>query len=148
MAYSGFKGIGPNKLGCGHKGAPKAPGKILGAIAGAVAPALIKGAAGALMSKAVGKKAKPDFLDLDKDGNTSEPMKSAAPAKQRNQRVIKSKIDKEMAKDAPDAKKINRLENRREVKIAKDKVKSIKTKQKIQKLQDKKSVLDNPNAAG
>lgn len=50
MAYSGFAGIGPNKLGCGHKGAPKAPGK----------------------------KAKPDFLDLDNDGNTTEPMKSAA----------------------------------------------------------------------
>ena len=146
MAYSGFKGIGPNKLGCGHKGAPKAPGKILGAIAGAVGPALIKGAAGALINKAVGKKAKPDFLDLDNDGNTSEPMKSAA--KQRSQYTLKRKIEKELDKDTPDAKKINRLENRREVRIAKDKVKSVKTKQKIQKLEDKKSILDNPNAAG
>jgi len=25
------------------------------------------------------KNAKPDFLDLDKDGNTTEPMKGAAP---------------------------------------------------------------------
>ena len=58
------------------------------------------------------------------------------------------KIDKEMASDMPNARKINRLENKREVQIAKDKVKSIKTKQKIQKLQDKQSILDNPNAAG
>ena len=51
MAYKGYKGCGPNKLG-----APKAPAKILGAIAGAVAPALIKGAAGALAGKLVGGK--------------------------------------------------------------------------------------------
>jgi hypothetical protein len=45
------KGVGPNNLG-----APKSPAKILGAIAGAVAPALIKGAAGALAGKLIGGK--------------------------------------------------------------------------------------------
>jgi len=45
------KGIGPKNLG-----APKSPTKILGAIAGAVAPALIKGAAGALAGKLMGSK--------------------------------------------------------------------------------------------
>jgi len=45
------KGIGPNNLG-----APKSPAKILGAIAGAIAPALIKGAAGAVVGKLMGGK--------------------------------------------------------------------------------------------
>ena len=77
-----------------------------------------------------------------------DPINQIIGAKQTNQSKIKTKIDKELSKDTPNAKKINRLENRREVRIAKDKVKSVKTKQKIQKLKDKKSILDNPNAAG
>lgn len=47
----GPKGIGPNRLG-----AVKSPSKILGAIVGAVAPALIKGAAGAVAGKLMGGK--------------------------------------------------------------------------------------------
>ena len=39
--------------------------------------------------KAAAKKAKPDFLDLDKDGNTTEPMKSAAKQKIKNKQTGK-----------------------------------------------------------
>ena len=55
------KGIGPNNLG-----APKSPAKILGAIAGAVAPALIKGAAGALAGKLMGGKSPAKQIGVDK----------------------------------------------------------------------------------
>ncbi len=54
-------------------------------IAGKVANAKMKGAGSgptaaqkARMKQSPAKQAKPDFLDLDKDGNTTEPMKDAA----------------------------------------------------------------------
>jgi hypothetical protein len=50
MAYKGYKGCGPNKLG-----APKSPAKIAPLVA-ALAPALVKGAAGALAGKLMGGK--------------------------------------------------------------------------------------------
>ena len=75
-------------------------------IAGKVANAKMKGAGSgptaAQKARAKGspaKQAKPDFLDLDKDGNTSEPMKEAAkgsPAKMHDAdkvKKLKSEID-------------------------------------------------------
>jgi len=69
-------------------------------IAGKVANAKLKGAGKgptaaqkARMKGSPAKQAKPDFLDLDKDGNTSEPMKDAAKGSPAN---LKSPIDKEL----------------------------------------------------
>lgn len=69
-------------------------------IAGKVANMKMKGAGSgptaAQKARAKGspaKQAKPDFLDLDKDGNTSEPMKDAAKGSPAN---LKSPIDKEL----------------------------------------------------
>jgi len=138
------KGIGPNNLG-----APKSPAKQTSKLK--------------KFREDKGKKPRPRYLDeTDRGKKIAKDLKSGripgetpkgagakkSPAKQRNQRALKRKIAKEMGKDTPDAKKINRLENRREVRIAKDKVKSVKTKQKIKKIENKKSRLDNPNAAG
>ena len=68
-------------------------------IAGKVANAKLKGAGKgptaaqkARMKGSPAKQAKPDFLDLDKDGNTSEPMKEAAkssPAKMHDADKVK-----------------------------------------------------------
>ena len=69
-------------------------------IAGKVANMKMKGAGSgptaAQKARAKGspaKQAKPDFLDLDKDGNTSEPMKEAAKG---SAAKMKSPIDKEL----------------------------------------------------
>jgi len=69
-------------------------------IAGKVANMKMKGAGSgptaaqkARMKGSPAKQAKPDFLDLDKDGNTSEPMKDAAKGSPAN---LKSPIDKEL----------------------------------------------------
>lgn len=77
-------------------------------IAGKVANAKMKGAGSgptaAQKARAKGspaKQAKPDFLDLDKDGNTSEPMKEAAkgsPAnlKEKSPAELKSPAEKKL----------------------------------------------------
>ena len=69
-------------------------------IAGKVANAKMKGAGSgptaAQKARAKGspaKQAKPDFLDLDKDGNTTEPMKDAAKGSPAN---LKSPMEKEL----------------------------------------------------
>jgi len=69
-------------------------------IAGKVANAKMKGAGSgptaaqkARMKQSPAKQAKPDFLDLDKDGNTTEPMKDAAKG---SAAKMKSPIDKEL----------------------------------------------------
>ena len=69
-------------------------------IAGKVANAKLKGAGKgptaaqkARMKGSPAKQAKPDFLDLDKDGNTTEPMKDAAKG---SAAKMKSPIDKEL----------------------------------------------------
>ena len=69
-------------------------------IAGKVANMKMKGAGSgptaAQKARAKGspaKQAKPDFLDLDKDGNTTEPMKDAAKSSPAN---LKSPIEKEL----------------------------------------------------
>ena len=77
-------------------------------IAGKVANAKLKGAGKgptaaqkARMKGSPAKQAKPDFLDLDKDGNTTEPMKDAAkgsPAnlKEKSPAELKSPVDKKL----------------------------------------------------
>ena len=77
-------------------------------IAGKVANAKLKGAGKgptaaqkARMKSSPAKQAKPDFLDLDKDGNTTEPMKEAAkgsPAnlKEKSPAELKSPVDKKL----------------------------------------------------
>jgi len=72
-------------------------------IAGKVANMKMKGAGSgptaAQKARAKGspaKEAKPDFLDLDKDGNTTEPMKDAAKG---SAAKMKSPIDKELVGD-------------------------------------------------
>ena len=69
-------------------------------IAGKVANMKMKGAGSgptaaqkARMKPSPAKQAKPDFLDLDKDGNTTEPMKDAAKG---SAAKMKSPIDKEL----------------------------------------------------
>ena len=69
-------------------------------IAGKVANMKMKGAGSgptaaqrARMKQSPAKQAKPDFLDLDKDGNTTEPMKDAAKG---SAAKMKSPIDKEL----------------------------------------------------
>ena len=89
-------------------------------IAGKVANAKMKGAGSgptaAQKARAKGspaKQAKPDFLDLDKDGNTSEPMKEAAkgsPAnlKEKSPAELKSPAEKKLVgkqKNLPEALK-------------------------------------------
>ena len=77
-------------------------------IAGKVANAKMKGAGSgptaaqkARMKQSPAKQAKPDFLDLDKDGNTTEPMKDAAkgsPAnlKEKSPAELKSPAEKKL----------------------------------------------------
>ena len=77
-------------------------------IAGKVANAKMKGAGSgptaaqkARMKGSPAKQAKPDFLDLDKDGNTTEPMKDAAkgsPAnlKEKSPAELKSPAEKKL----------------------------------------------------
>ena len=60
--------------------------------------------------------AKPDFLDLDKDGNTSEPMKSAAKAKgsPAKKQGYNDRLDESLAKDGKESSKKQSMKGRRD----------------------------------
>jgi len=60
--------------------------------------------------------AKPDFLDLDKDGNTSEPMKNAAKAKgsPAKKQGYNDRLDESLAKDGKESSKKQSMKDRRD----------------------------------
>ena len=62
------------------------------------------------------KAAKPDFLDLDKDGNTTESMKDAAKAKgsPAKKQGYNDRLDESLAKDVKESSKKQSMKDRRD----------------------------------
>ena len=60
------------------------------------------------------KAAKPDYLDLDKDGNTSEPMKEAAKGSPAKKQGYNDRLDESLAKDGKESSKKQSEKDRRD----------------------------------
>jgi hypothetical protein len=62
------------------------------------------------------KAAKPDYIDIDKDGNTTEPMKEAAKAKgsPATRQGYNDRLDESLAKDGKESSKKQSMKDRRD----------------------------------
>ena len=60
------------------------------------------------------KAAKPDFLDLDKDGDKTEPMKEAAKGSPATRQGYNARLDESLAKDGKESSMKQSLKDRRD----------------------------------
>lgn len=60
------------------------------------------------------KAAKPDYIDIDKDGNTTESMKDAAKGSPAKKQGYNSRLDESLAKDGKESSKKQSMKDRRD----------------------------------
>ncbi len=60
------------------------------------------------------KAAKPDYIDIDKDGNTTESMKDAAKGSPAKKQGYNDRLDESLAKDGKESSKKQSMKDRRD----------------------------------